>query len=293
MAIDSNISWTDHTWNPARGCHKVYDRHPITGEKVSECEFCYMYRGASGLFAFDAQTVTQTSTKSGGAFNMPLRLPKTPAKVFTASLTDFWHKDLDGYRLDALAIIMKTPHLTYQILTKRPQNIRKALELAYRMAHEQAYLDPTQYELMCWIHDWLNGKTPQNVWLGVSAGYQHTADKRIPILLEVPAACYFVSVEPLLEPVDLTLFLPQLDWVIVGGESGNKTGPYRYRECSLEWIGGIVEDCIAYGVACWVKQLGTHLQDVLQLPTKHATNPAEWPQALQVQQFPIFQPANQ
>lgn len=248
-------------WNPARGCHKVKDRHPLTGERVSECEFCYMKRNADGLFKFNHNQVAQTSTKLGGAFTMPLRLPRVPAKVFTASLTDFFHKDLDSFREQAWEIIRSTPHLTYQILTKRPQNIARRLP-----------------------SDWGTGY--ENVWLGVSAGYQHTAVKRIPLLLAVPAKVYFVSAEPLLEAVDLAAYLPQLDWVIVGGESSNKEGFYRYRPRRLEWMDTLVKACQRAGVACWVKQLGTQLQDELGLRARHGTDLAEWPVGSQVQQFP-------
>ncbi|WP_166690981.1 DUF5131 family protein [Fibrivirga algicola] len=289
MALNSNISWTDHTWNIARGCHKVYDTHPTTKQKVSECEFCYMYRGADGLFAFDAQTVAQTSTKSGGAFKMPLRLPKVQAKIFTSSLTDFWHKDIDSFRLEALAIIMRTPYLTYQILTKRPQNIRKALELAHTQACNLSSNDSGMLNLAYWLGLWLEGKPPVNVWLGTSAGYQHTADKRIPHLLSVPAAKYFVSAEPLLESVSLAPYLPNLDWVIVGGESGNETGFYKYRPCELKWIENLVDECYVADVACWVKQTGTYLAKAIGIndgQDRHGTNPNMWPPTIRFQQFP-------
>lgn len=262
MGAITGISWTDHTWNPARGCHKVYDKHPTTGEKVSECEFCYMYRGAAGIFSFDAQTVKQTSTKSGGAFNLPLRL-KEPGKVFVSSLSDFFHKDWDSFRNDVWGIIRKTPHLTYQILTKRPQNIASRLP-----------------------DDWGNGW--DNVWLGTSVGYQHTADKRIPILASIPAKTRFLSAEPLLERVDLSSHLldGNIHWVIIGGESGNETGPYTYRPCELEWISEIVQECRHNDVACWVKQLGTYQKHQLGLKDRHGADPMEWEDHLQVQQFP-------
>lgn len=257
----TKISWTDFSWNIARGCHKVYDRHPVTGEKVSECEFCYMYRDSMGSTRHDPQTVLQTSIKPGGAFTMPLRL-KEPAKIFTSSLTDFFHKDCDDFRDLAWDIIRRTPHLTYQILTKRPQNIESRLPPG-------------------WGDGW------PNVWLGVSAGYQHTADKRIPILASIPAKVRFVSAEPLLEEVDLLDHLDGfIDWVIVGGESGNETGEYRYRDCGLQWIGDIVQTCQSAGVACWVKQLGTGLSHCLNLKSRHGTDPTEWPLYLQSQQFP-------
>lgn len=290
MAINTAISWTDHTWNIARGCHKVYDKHPTTGEKVSECEFCYMYRESLNGTRHNPERVAQTSTKPGGAFTLPLRL-KEPAMVFTSSLTDFFHKDIDGFRLEVFDIIRRTPHLTYQILTKRPGRIRLALEVAYEQAMSQASNDSAMLTLAYWLSEWLRGIPPANVWLGVSAGYQHTIDKRVPILLSIPAAIHFVSVEPLLEAVDIAKYLGAanggLAWVIVGGESGNENGQYRYRPCKTEWILQIVDECQKAGTPCWVKQLGTGLQKAYSYKARHATDPAEWPEHLQVQQFPL------
>jgi len=77
-----------------------------------------------------------------------------------------------------------------------------------------------------------------------------------------------------------------LQRVIVGGESGNDTGKYRYRPCELEWIENIVETCQFYGVPVFVKQLGTHLAKQLKLRDRHGRDWSEWPEALRVRQFP-------
>ncbi|MCC6672148.1 MAG: DUF5131 family protein [Planctomycetes bacterium] len=108
-----------------------------------------------------------------------------------------------------------------------------------------------------------------NVWLGVSVEDQATADARIPLLLQTPAAIRFVSYEPALGPVNLTAIrrtraegfmrpldgrFNRLDWVIVGGESGPKARP-----CDVEWIRSVVQQCKAAGTPCFVKQLGAHI----------------------------------
>lgn len=81
---------------------------------------------------------------------------------------------------------------------------------------------------------------------------------------------------------------PKLDWVIVGGESGNDTGKYRYRPCELEWIEKIVNDCIETEVPVFVKQLGTHLSKQLKMTDRHGGNIDEFPRHLQLRQFPVI-----
>jgi hypothetical protein len=153
-----------------------------------------------------------------------------------------------------------------------------------------------------------------NVWLGVSCEDQATADERIPVLLDTPAAVRFVSAEPLLGPVDLSHWLnipaPEvfeddplaahlmaeairdgqgdcrrgIDWVIVGGESGPGARPF-----DLAWARALVGQCRDAGVACFVKQLGAQPQtrfDVLHLDDRKGGDPAEWPEDLRVRQFP-------
>jgi protein gp37 len=77
-----------------------------------------------------------------------------------------------------------------------------------------------------------------------------------------------------------------IDWVIVGGESGNETGKYRYRPCDIKWIENIVDDCKAEGVAVFVKQLGTYLSKQLGLKDRHGGIIDEWPEHLRVREFP-------
>lgn len=110
----------------------------------------------------------------------------------------------------------------------------------------------------------------------------------------------FLSAEPLTGPLDLSeVLLGQqwhdsehpmwgaLNWVIVGGESGNEKGMYRYRECKIEWIESIIDQCRLAGVPVFVKQLGTHLAGQLKLKDRHGGDISEWPEELKVRQMPI------
>jgi len=119
----------------------------------------------------------------------------------------------------------------------------------------------------------------RNIWLGVTAENQQEANKKIPLLIQTPAITRFVSIEPMLGPIDLkeahmaNVRLPRVDWVIVGAESG----PDR-RPCKIEWVRKIVEQCKAAGVPVFVKQL--------HIDGKVSSDISEWPEDLRVQEFP-------
>lgn len=149
------------------------------------------------------------------------------------------------------------------------------------------------------------------VWMGVSCENQATADERIPWLLQTPAAVHFLSCEPLIESTDLREWLhgehrdagecekwiqgdfvdfcahTPLHWIIVGGESGSKARP-----CNMAWIRSIVQQCQQAQVPCFVKQLGAwpyskeDREDHFLLRNRKGADPSEWPNDLQVQQFP-------
>lgn len=275
MAQQSKIQWTDATWNIARGCTKV----------DADCKFCYMYRQSLNSTRYVPNQVIRTKT----VFNLPLKL-EYPSKIFTSSLTDFFHEDIDSYRDEAWEIIRKCPQHTFQILTKRPERINQ-----------------------CLPEDW--GQGWDNVWLGTSVGSQKAADVRVPLLLKVPAKIRFLSIEPLHAEVNLTHMdvelagdkewcfinclsgkhddmarpcppVPTVDWVIVGGESGNENGKYKYRPCNIEWIERIVTDCQKNDTAVFVKQLGTHLSKAMKLNDRHGGDIEEFPDHLKVRQFP-------
>lgn len=284
MGKESAIQWTDATWNVARGCTKVDE----------DCKFCYMYRDSMDSTRYDPLQVVRTKT----VFDMPLKL-KEPSKIFTCSLTDFFHEAIDSYRNEAWDIIRKCPQHIFQILTKRPERILTHLP-----------------------KDWGGGY--ENVWLGTSVGSSE-AIKRISDLVKLRSYCdtLFLSLEPLHGEIKVLqrllnvgsegFLIPEkklammqkeypgfgmeppsqtIDWVIVGGESGNEKGKYRYRPCKLEWIETVVNDCKAAGVPVFVKQLGTHLAKELHLKDRHGGDWNEWPAHLRVREFPATTTVN-
>ena len=220
MGKNSKIEWTDHTWNPWIGCRKI----------SAGCENCYMFRGQE-RFRNDPTIIHKTAPKT---FNAPLQWAgRDGNKVFVCSWSDFFINAADDWRDDAWDIIRRTPHLLYLILTKRPGNILDRLP-----------------------PDW--GEGWPNVWLGVSAENQETADERIPLLLKVPAALHFVSCEPLLGPIIFPQIsqrgsLAGISWCIVGGESGPDARPMR-----AEYVYSIKRQCQAAKVPFFFKQWGEY-----------------------------------
>lgn len=210
---NDGISWTHDTWNPWMGCDKVSE----------ECAYCYIYYQLRRLGLKAWGDVAETKTTWNKPLNWELQLSNTTQvgkdrhcktcgsyskgtfcrrcgdkpymRMFTCSLSDFFHAKADKWRPRAWQIIKDTPHVVYLILTKRPERIAKHLPA-----------------------DWgENGYS--NVWLGTSIGSNkrvHRAD----VLRKVPAAVRFLSCEPLLEDIADKLDLTGIQWVIAGGESG-------------------------------------------------------------------------
>lgn len=246
---NSKIQWTDHTWNIAVGCRKV----------DADCKFCYMYRGSLNGTRYDPKEIRKTKT----VFNLPLKI-KEPSRIFVSSLTDVFLEEIDAFRDEMWDIIRKCPQHTFQILTKRPERIAQ-----------------------CLPPDWGDGW--DNVWLGTSVGSQdsyYRIAEMVMLSTKVNIKTMFLSLEPLHGPVRFSILLRYFDWVIVGGESGNENGKYRYRPCELDWISDIVDDCKRNGVPAFVKQLGTHLAKKMSLKDRHGGNIDEWPEHLRVREFP-------
>jgi protein gp37 len=402
----SNIEWTDETWNPVRGCSRV----------SPGCDNCYAMGQAHRFSGAGKPYEGLTTIRRGKVdwagrtklipemLDQPLRW-KRPRRIFVNSMSDLFHESLTNEEIAAVfGVMAAAPQHTFQVLTKRPKRMVEWFEWVesegpslhplgaargvrwYAWAMYGARLG-AQFEDR--VSPGWSGPMPSwpwplpNVWLGVSTENQEQADKRIPLLLQVPAAVRFVSAEPLLGPLDLEPYLtqsstmhmaldiegvlrnprkwlqdacrddegrlltvdeavaelkklrdagakrvplgtgcdqfddqtgckghpePRLDWVIVGGESGHGARP-----CALEWIEGILDQCRAAGVACFIKQLGSNVHDTivadevrvngatvlgarnnhdgtferrLGFSHKKGGDPAEWPEALRVRQFP-------
>ena len=247
MAETTKIQWTEKTWNPWYGCDKV----------SPGCKFCYMYRENIR----DPGKVQRSKTK----FDEPLTWNKTQL-VFTCSWSDFFHQDADQWRDEVWRIIKRTPHLTYQVLTKRIDRVMAQLP-----------------------DDWGDGYP--NVWLGVSTENEELTYSRVTTLLQIPSKLRFISAEPLIEGVvsDRTkALIKELDWVIIGGESGHDFPPHKYRPMELRWAADLLDFCLTEGVATFMKQLGTYQAKQMKLWDNHGGIPEDWPQEFQVRQMPDY-----
>jgi len=285
MSSQSAIEWCDATWNPVRGCVKV----------SPGCANCYAatfaerFRGVPGHAyeqGFDLRVVPEKLTA-------PLSWKK-PRRIFVNSMSDLFQDGVpDDYIDQVFAVMALARQHTFQVLTKRADRMRAYV--AAMTSDSQAYRDRWDVA-RAWLRATLLARGERasmgrpeyvgvimahqswplpNVWLGVSVENQHFADERIPLLLQTPAACRFVSCEPLLETINIEEALfgypeqvrarervtrdmatdagepgmegmpigddewqpsaPPLDWVIVGGESGAGARPFQ-----VEWARSIL-----------------------------------------------------
>lgn len=210
------IEWTEWTWNPASGCTKV----------SQGCKHCYAERLWPRLSApgqpYQGRRFTDVAFHHERLAE-PLKWRK-PRKVFVNSMSDLMHPDLTMEQISAvIEVIRQADRHIFQVLTKRPERLAS----------------------FTW---------PSNAWLGVSVEDQAAADSRIPLLQQTSASVRFLSCEPLLEPV--TLALDGIDWVIVGGETGQ-----RARIMDADWARDIHRQCSAAGVAFFMKQM-THKVEI-------------------------------
>lgn len=300
----TTIEWTDVTWNPVRGCARV----------SPGCEHCYAERQAHRFGGpgqpYEGLTVLGKHGPrwAGRARFEPamLRAPlswQKPRKVFVNSMSDLFHDDVGDDDIAAVFGVMAwSPQHTFQVLTKRPERMQRLLS---KWAIDDCWWATMKYEALG-IHErtarrrkreardfprvWSDAWPLPNVWVGVSVEDQQRAEERIPILRQTPAAKRWLSMEPLLEEVELGWrLLDGIDWVVVGGESG-----YGARPCDLEWIRSVLRSCATYERPCFVKQLGQHPRDwvtmfdhvALSLADRNGGDMAEWPPELRVREFP-------
>ncbi len=227
MAENSNIGWTDATWNPMRGCTRV----------SPGCADCYAetcaerWRGIAGHpyeRGFDPRIVPER-------LEDPLKWKK-PRRIFVNSMSDFFHEAFSDQFIERVCEVMidvKATHHTFQVLTKRSERLRYFLKQAWDRDCEWSRLDYQQ---------------APNIWWGVSCENRKHGLPRLEHLRGSGVAVNFVSFEPLLEDLG-QIDLSEIGWVIVGGESG----PGR-RPCEIDWIVSIVGQCADAGVPCYVKQ---------------------------------------
>lgn len=315
MGKDTKIEWAQNTFNPWIGCQKV----------GPGCDNCYAeewdHRFAASVRATRWGAHAERTKTSAQNWRQPIKWNReaqvkhdawevikraypgmtdaeliargfhkpTRPRVFCASLADVFDNAVDqDWRDELFDMIEKTPYLDWLLLTKRIGNVQKML-------------DEWAVPRYGWDDGW-NGETMlPNVWIGITVVNQEEADRDIPKLLQVPAAVRFLSMEPLLGPVDLgfgeidialerdgygnAAILGGIDWVIVGGESGPKARPMV-----LGWAKNIVSQCRDAGVPVLMKQLGAR-------PTNREGEPhrisdrkgeitSEWPEELRIREYP-------
>lgn len=267
MSDNSKIEWLARprtvpaSWNPVTGCTKISEG----------CKHCYAERMAkrlAGRFGYPADDPFRV-TWHPDRLTEPLRWRK-PRTVFVCSMGDLFHRDVPGTLiLDVWRVMQRTPQHTYIVLTKRADRMEHILNKWLPSAWEISFMESYP------------GTLP-NVWLGVTAENQQRANKRIPLLLQCSAAVRFVSIEPIVGPVDVSnwtggflegrlsgydeagryvesdlyrQYIPapvQLDWIICGGESGPGARPMN-----PDWARDVRDQCAAAGVPFFFKQWGS------------------------------------
>ena len=350
MAETTTIGWTDATWNPITGCSMI----------SAGCTHCYAQTLAGTRMKnhWSRRGLTR-KTPSGPVWNGEVRFNrkwldqplhwKKPRMVFVCAHADLFHEAVDDEWIDMVfAVMVMSNRHTFQVLTKRATRMRGYLsstDTVGRVASLVAELSTKLYGKSSTRiehrEDGMTGLVLRNVWLGVSVEDQANAERRIPLLLDTPAAVRWISAEPLLGPIDLTRlkteeltwqdalngrahsaqstwrYEPKLDWVVVGGESGRHA-----RRMDLQWVRKVVGECQAAQVPVFVKQLGRYPGEIckpvdatdleranwkrngwthvisgegeqwnrdLRLKDKKGSDPSEWPDDLQVQEYPSAQ----
>lgn len=211
----SKIEWTEQTWNPVTGCTKV----------SPGCKHCYAETMSKRLQAMGAPGYENGFKLSllPERLEQPLHRRK-PTMYFVNSMSDLFQEGVPSSFIDqVMDVIRATPQHTYQILTKRSENMREYFS---------------------------SRKVPENAWLGVSVEDKKYGIPRIPDLLAIKAKTRFLSIEPLLEDLG-RIRLRGIHWVIVGGESG-----FGARPMKEEWAINIRNQCLNAGVDFFFKQWG-------------------------------------
>jgi protein gp37 len=294
MGSKTKIEWCDATWNPIVGCSPV----------SNGCMNCYarrIVRRFPTITGMSPEPEPEPIGWDGRAHFMPYKLEqplhwRNPRRIFVCSMGDLFHSSITNDQIAAVFGVMAScQRHTFMVLTKRPERATEWFEWAhkeesdfcfreekktYRWSHICGYEYVSEYQWLCYDvnEPWPSAKDITsydsilpNVWLGVSVEDQKTADDRIPKLLEIPAEKRFVSVEPMLEDIDLQYqrgwlepFVemdpmlnktPRVDWVICGSE----TGPGK-RPMDIDWSRSIRDQCIEANLPFFFKKdsLGRH-----------------------------------
>jgi len=253
MSANSSIEWTETTWNPTTGCDRI----------SPGCDNCYALTLAKRLKAMGSQKYQADGDPrtSGPGFGVafhdqavmePLSWRK-PRRVFVNSMSDLAHARINDSDIAKVFAVMAVAHRhEFQLLTKRPKRLAKLLSRSdFRtMMAQSMYVgdDNGGDSIRDWLIDGAHWPLP-NVWIGASIESDEYC-WRAAALREVPAAVRFLSCEPLLGPLP-SLDLTEIDWVIVGGESG-----HGYRPLDLDWVREVRNLCVSRNIPLFFKQVG-------------------------------------
>lgn len=308
MSENSKIEWTDHTWSPWYGCTKVSPGRANCYAETLNNRFHGGENWGNGKprrKAKDWNKPRRWSRRRALGYGYGLR------ELVFPSQCDWLDPEVPVELLaEFLKLIHDTPNLCWQLLTKRPELFMQRWRDVFRFVAN----DRVEPHFLNWLAAWVGTQhcsvpgeppePPRNVWVGASVEDQQRADERIPPLLQIPAVLRFLSVEPLLAPVDLLTpafngadsfgRMAGIDWVIIGGESGDGARP-----CNVNWVRDIRDQCKAAGVPVFVKQLGKvpvidrpdgsgHVETFPCELIKHPKggDPTEWPKDLRVREMP-------
>lgn len=230
MSQRTGIEWTDATWNPVTGCTEV----------SRGCDHCYARTLAHRLLATH-YLARAPESGAGATASDPFAVRLWPERlddprgwsaarrVFVNSMSDVFHVDVpEPYIRAMFEVMLATPRHTYQVLTKRPSRMARFVR-----RHAELFA---------------GGVVPPHIWMGTSVE-DARATFREAQLAQVPATVRFLSCEPLLGPVRLSL--SGIHWVIAGGESG-----LGHRPLDLAWAREVRDQCLSAGVAFFFKQVG-------------------------------------
>lgn len=246
----NGIGWTSDTFQQHRGCSPVSEacRRCWAAEcGASQIRQC-AGRGISSPYEHLVVINNGRSHWTGVVERTGLEdwlfpvTTKTHRLLFPDSMSDFFHENLTDIEvLDALQVLFLSRWNTFQVLTKRHERMADFMS---RLSSRDGLLHLSSRSVPA-----KNRCVLPNVWFGVTVENDRRAQERIPALLSVQATVRWLSMEPLLSPVDLTPWVADLHWVIVGGESATD-----FREMPLQWARDIRDQCAAAGVAYWFKQ---------------------------------------
>jgi protein gp37 len=241
MNRNTKIEWTDMTWNPIIGCHKI----------SPGCDHCYAEKMANRIShmnswigeqyreVIDIEGKWNWNTHVADSHMDFPRTLKKPRKIFVGSMTDIFLHSQSKQGMEDVArlfsVFAQNPQHTFQILTKRPHAMK-------------IFFDNYTVGVVNFLKNGVSYLP--NVWLGTTVCNQKEADFNIPILLDTPAAKRFISVEPMLGPIVYNL--DRLDWVIIGGETGQSARPLQHS-----WVQSLVKQAQLCKIPVFFKKWGT------------------------------------